>query len=64
MPQVPVLTPEERARLLSIARAAVTAEVSAVPLPVLSDDGRGADASGVFVTVKCDGELRGCLGTL
>lgn len=57
------LTPDHRRRLLALARAAVEARVRgadeppcpALPLP---------DASGVFVTLKAAGQLRGCLGTL
>lgn len=58
-----MLSPEQRRHLLELARAAVEAQVrhggpvsaDAMPLP---------DASGVFVTIKRRGELRGCLGTL
>ena len=58
-----MLTPEQRHHLLELARTSVRAHVSggapagagAMPLP---------DASGVFVTLKQRGELRGCLGTL
>src|SRR5687768_10836030 len=59
-----MLTEEQKAALLRIARSAVAAEV----------DGRapgapGAltafpDAAGAFVTIKVQGQLRGCLGTL
>jgi uncharacterized protein len=58
-----MLTAEQRHHLLELARTSVHAQVSgaapaaaaATPLP---------DASGVFVTLKQHGELRGCLGTL
>ena len=48
--------------LLAIARATIDAQLHGrrrpvLPVPALS-------ASGVFVTVHVDGELRGCLGTL
>jgi uncharacterized protein len=58
-----MLTPEQKAHLLGLARASVDAQVrggthvdpGTMPLP---------DASGVFVTIKERGQLRGCLGTL
>jgi AmmeMemoRadiSam system protein A len=58
-----VLTGEQRQVLLTIARTSITAcvlghpttEVGVIALP---------DASGVFVTIKRRGALRGCLGTL
>ena len=58
-----MLTAEQRHHLLELARTSVRAQVSggtpamggATPLP---------EASGVFVTLKQHGELRGCLGTL
>jgi AmmeMemoRadiSam system protein A len=58
-----MLTVEQRQALLDLARASIVSRVS----------GRGAltpapldwpDASGVFVTIKRRGHLRGCLGTL
>jgi AmmeMemoRadiSam system protein A len=59
----PLLTPPQREALLALARAAVSAQVThAAPPPAAG--GAWPDASGVFVTVKTDGELRGCLGTL
>ena len=59
----PFLSDVQRQALVTLARAAVDAQVTgaalpappAIPLP---------DASGVFVTVKRDEALRGCLGTL
>lgn len=58
-----MLAPEERQRLLAIARQAIERRLQRVvastagtcDLPV---------SSGVFVTVRVSGELRGCLGTL
>ena len=58
-----MLTAEQRRHLLELARRSVDAQVRGgratppepIPLP---------DASGVFVTLKQHGELRGCLGTL
>ena len=58
-----MLTSEQRRALLDLARASIASQVS----------GSGAvepgplelpDASGVFVTIKRRGQLRGCLGTL
>ena len=58
-----MLTDDQRQALLTIARTAIAscvlgqpaAETDAIELP---------DASGVFVTIKRQGALRGCLGTL
>ena len=58
-----MLTSEQRRALLDLARASIASQVT----------GGGAvapgrlelpDASGVFVTIKRRGQLRGCLGTL
>jgi AmmeMemoRadiSam system protein A len=56
------VSPGDREALLAIAWGAIEAQVigrrrPALPEPALS-------ASGVFVTIHVDGELRGCLGTL
>jgi AmmeMemoRadiSam system protein A len=73
-----MLTDAQKASLLALARASVRARVlrtapAAVPaLPAPIDDaiaagphvGEMPDASGVFVTIKRRGTLRGCLGTL
>ena len=58
-----MLNEAERRQLVDLARRSVEARVSgrrgaAPPDPV------STPASGVFVTVKVSGELRGCLGTL
>jgi AmmeMemoRadiSam system protein A len=58
-----MLTESSRARLLAIARDAVAARVFRLPPPILPDE-MMLTASGVFVTVKHHGHLRGCLGTL
>src|SRR6476659_10409108 len=58
-----MLTAAEKRHLLDIARHSVCASVGAeprTPVPDLSLP----HASGVFVTIKRNGELRGCLGTL
>jgi uncharacterized protein len=58
------MTPEdERQRLLAIARSALEARVRGERAPVLPAHG-SPTVSGVFVTVHCDGALRGCLGTV
>lgn len=60
-----MLTDQEKTALLRIAREAVVAEIAARPIqfatamPAVSHN-----ASGVFVTLKRRGELRGCIGTL
>jgi AmmeMemoRadiSam system protein A len=53
----------QRARMLDIARTAVADAVARRPStrPMLDDP---PPASGVFVTVKKEGMLRGCIGTL
>lgn len=58
-----MLTDARRAALLRIARTAVDAEARGDDLALPPVEGP-ADASGVFVTIKRRGELRGCLGVL
>jgi uncharacterized protein len=58
-----MLTETQRSVLLDLARRSVLATVTGSPAPVSSDIPL-PDASGVFVTIKRRGELRGCLGTL
>jgi AmmeMemoRadiSam system protein A len=58
-----VIDPIQRAKLLTLARASLDARVRGGPLPSVPPDLQ-APASGVFVTIHCDGALRGCLGTL
>lgn len=58
-----MLSDDHKKFLLDAARGAVVRQVSGGELP----DGRDCelpDVSGVFVTIKNDGILRGCLGTL
>jgi AmmeMemoRadiSam system protein A len=57
------LTEAQKQTLLRIARDAVVHHVTGQPMPALLE-GDLPDASGVFVTLKRRGELRGCLGTL
>ena len=53
----------DRQRLVALAQAALEAAVRDVRAPELPRDLDTA-ASGVFVSVYCGGDLRGCLGTL
>ena len=57
------LTEDDKRALIETARAAVRAEVTGAPAPGAAPRPL-PDASGVFVTVKRRGDLRGCLGTL
>jgi AmmeMemoRadiSam system protein A len=60
-----MLPPEERKRLLAIARRAVRDYVLQQALPeTLSATQPPTEASGVFVTLHVAGRLRGCLGRL
>ena len=58
-----MLTGDQRLALLTIARTAISACVLGRPADNV-DAGVLPDASGVFVTIKRRGALRGCLGTL
>lgn len=58
-----MLTDDDKAGLLRVAREAVASEVGGVPSS-WALAGELPDASGVFVTLKRRGELRGCIGTL
>ena len=60
------LTDAQQRALVEIARAAVVHAIGgarAGPAPP-GDPGSWPDASGAFVTLKRDGQLRGCIGTL
>ena len=62
-----MLTPDQKQHLLAVARRAVTRQVTDAGRSeheLEHASGSEADASGVFVTLKLRGELRGCLGTL
>lgn len=51
--------------LLKLARAAIEAALGGPPLPYTSDAGTWLDAPGsCFVTLKQDGQLRGCIGNI
>jgi AmmeMemoRadiSam system protein A len=60
----PLLTDDQKQVLLALARRAVEAEVTGAPPPAMPALTGVPDAMGAFVTLKTDGELRGCLGTL
>ena len=57
-----MLNEAQRARLLRVARESIARHVHGEPPVPYVDDMPGA--SGVFVTIKRDGSLRGCLGVL
>ena len=58
-----MLTGEQRRALLDLARASIASQVAGGGA-VAPDPLELPDASGVFVTIKRRGQLRGCLGTL
>ena len=58
-----MLTSEHRRALLDLARSSIAAKVAG-SRPAVPDPQQWPDASGVFVTIKRRGHLRGCLGTL
>ncbi len=58
-----MLTDIQRRALVEVARQAVAARV-AQRTPATTSTPALPEASGVFVTIKRNGELRGCLGTL
>ncbi len=57
-----MLTEAQKRALVALARGAVDARIRGGAPPPMPRDLPGA--SGVFVTLKRRGELRGCLGTL
>ena len=59
----PILTPEQRAALLARARRAICDRVRGAPpaSDPLEDPALKAPAA-AFVTITCQGELRGCIG--
>lgn len=58
-----MFTEAEQRALVDIARAAVTRAVTGRPTE-LPEAGSFPEASGAFVTLKRNGQLRGCIGTL
>jgi AmmeMemoRadiSam system protein A len=61
-----MISARDRAWLMQIARDAVTAHVTRAPQPAVV--GQPSEVverrAGVFVTIHCRGELRGCIGRL
>ena len=57
------LSNDQRRNVVEAARAAIVAKVAGLATPRVTLEGLPT-SSGVFVTVKIDGALRGCLGTL
>jgi AmmeMemoRadiSam system protein A len=58
------ISPQDRAKLVALARDAVAAEVAGMPLPVARDaSGVLGETRGCFVTLTNRGRLRGCIGT-
>ena len=55
-------SPEDRARLLLVARAAIVAHVTSAPPPPIERTGVLARLGGAFVTIHRRGDLRGCIG--
>jgi AmmeMemoRadiSam system protein A len=55
---------KDRATLLKIARDAIEAHVSRTRARVSNQSELTARSAGVFVTVYCRGELRGCIGRI
>lgn len=58
-----MIDPVLRRRLLEVARRSLEARVRCEHAPEVPAD-VNTPASGLFVTIYCHGELRGCLGTL
>ena len=58
-----MLTDDQKRALVVLAREAIAARVTNTVHAVACADGYPA-AHGAFVTIKCRGTLRGCLGTL
>ena len=58
------MTAKERKELLELARATIIAAVSGQPLPTPAKPGKGLlTEAGCFVTIKQQGQLRGCIGS-
>lgn len=62
--QSPTLDRDQRRALVELARRSIEARVLGTSPPSTHDAIDCPPASGVFVTVKLAGHLRGCLGTL
>jgi hypothetical protein len=59
-----MLTDDQRQALLRVARESISVRIGGLPAASSYTVERLPDASGVFVTLKRNGQLRGCLGTL
>lgn len=58
-----LLTPDEQTALLRIARETIVAHVTGTGIPVVDHPSRGMKHKhGCFVTIKQQGQLRGCIG--
>ncbi|HDY65676.1 MAG TPA: AmmeMemoRadiSam system protein A [Phycisphaerae bacterium] len=58
------ISPEDRAKLVALARQAVEAQVNGHPRPTVRDaEGIVGEKRGCFVTLTNSGRLRGCIGT-
>jgi hypothetical protein len=59
-----MLTLDDQRRLLVLARLAFDARVRGEQAPPVAGHGRLEAELGAFVTIRCRGELRGCLGQI
>jgi uncharacterized protein len=59
-----VIGPDDRRRLLALARQTLEARVRRMPLPAPPDGGVFDLPCGAFVSIHKNGALRGCLGRL
>lgn len=57
-----MLTRDTQRQLLAIARAGLEARVRGTRVPESGSKGANQPGQGAFVTIFCNGELRGCLG--
>lgn len=58
------MTAKEKSALLALARATIIARVNSQPLPEVAKPTKGMESqSGCFVTIKQQGQLRGCIGS-
>lgn len=58
------MTAKEKSALLALARATIVARVTGQPLPEVARPTKGLESqSGCFVTIKQQGQLRGCIGS-
>lgn len=58
------MTAKEKSALLALARATIVARVTGQPLPELARPPKALESrSGCFVTIKHQGQLRGCIGS-